>query len=253
MRPTTSSGPTGSTGLARSSTSSTDGARASEGGRVGWFIPKKQNVVPSLDSPLAAQAVRRALAGREAAYVQEVQRLLDAGMAAMEAAEHGGAPRVADIVRAAGLSNQAFYRHFASRDELIAAVVERGGARLVSYAAHQMEKASDPAEAIRRWILAVLSQASNKSVAQQTRAVMWNLRQLPRSVDQVAPSAHAAAAALLVEPLGALGCADPDRDAAAIGDLVFGRLEHHLWGPDVTDADIDHVVAFCLAAVGAPR
>ena len=35
-------------------------------------------------------------------------------------------PRVADIVAEAGLSNDAFYRHFASKDALVAALVEDG-------------------------------------------------------------------------------------------------------------------------------
>lgn len=198
---------------------------------------------------MAAQAVRRALAGREAAYVQEVQRLLDAGLEVMVAAGAGGSPKVADIVREAGLSNQAFYRHFAGRDELVAAIVERGAHRLVSYAEHQMAKATDPEGAVRAWILAVLSQASNPTAAEPTRAVMWNLRQLPRRVGADAPGTSALAADLLVAPLRQLGSPDPDRDAQAISDVVFGRLDHHLWGPAATEDDIAHVVRFCLNAV----
>jgi hypothetical protein len=72
--------------------------------------------------PTAARAVSRSLASRRSTYVEEVQRLLDAGLALM--VEGQDAPRVADIVRRSGLSNQAFYRHFASKDELIVAVVE---------------------------------------------------------------------------------------------------------------------------------
>ena len=53
-------------------------------------------------------------------------------------------PRVADIVAAAGLSNDAFYRHFASKDALVAAILEDGTARLRSYLDHQMAKARRP-------------------------------------------------------------------------------------------------------------
>ena len=194
--------------------------------------------------------MRRALAQREAAYVQEVERLLDAGMAVMEEAGTGSAPRVADIVKRAGLSNQAFYRHFPSRDEFVAAVVERGAARLVTYAAHQMKRAQDPEDAIRRWIKAVLSQAANSAVAEQTRAVVWNVRQLPRAPggEPMRPPVSE----LLVDPLSQLGSPDPERDAAAIADVAFGRLEYHLWGPRPTAEDIGHVIEFCLAAVRRP-
>lgn len=220
-------------------------------------IPKSQNHIPEVDAPptpLAAQAVRRALATREATYAEEVQRLLDAGMRVMQSAGPEGAPKVAEIVREAGLSNQAFYRHFASRDELVAAVVESGALRLVGYAAHQMAKHDDPVAQIRTWIEAVLSQAIRPELADPTRAVLWNLRQLPRQVGADGPATGPmATATLLLEPLRALGSDDPEHDAMAIADVVFGRLDHHLWGPTATAADVEHVVAFCLAAVSGGR
>jgi hypothetical protein len=110
-----------------------------------------------------------------------------------------------------------------------------------------MERASGPEDAIRRWIVAVLSQASNARVADQTRAVMWNFQQLPK--DMHGHSSRPPVANLLVEPLHRLGSPDPERDAAVIGDIAFGRLDHHLWGPKATAADVSHAVEFCLAAV----
>jgi AcrR family transcriptional regulator len=186
------------------------------------------------------------LADRESAYVQEVQRLLDAGQTLMEEGGADAPVRVADIVKRAGLSNQAFYRHFPSRDAFVAAVVERGGVRLVSYVAHQMEKAAGPEDAVRRWITAVLSQAADTRVAERTRAVTWNLRRLPRDVQS---EPRSPLAGLLVEPLRQLGSPDPDRDAAVIADIAFGRLDYHLWGPEATPGDVSHVVDFCLSAV----
>jgi AcrR family transcriptional regulator len=178
--------------------------------------------------------------------VQEVQRLLDAGQALMEEGGADSPVRVADIVKRAGLSNQAFYRHFPSRDAFVAAVVERGGVRLMSYVAHQMEKASGPDDAVRRCITAVLSQAANRRVAERTRAVMWNFQRLPRDAHSEAP--RPPLAGLLVEPLRQLGSPDPERDAVVIADIAFGRLDYHLWGPEATSDDVSHVVHFCLAA-----
>lgn len=206
-----------------------------------------QNTVPELETQLARQAVRRALAGRESAYVQEVQRLLDAGQELMEEAGTASQVRVADIVKRAGLSNQAFYRHFPSRDAFVAAVVERGAVRLVSYVAHKMEGATTPEDAVRRWIGAVLSQAANHRVAERTRAVVWNLQQL--RPDTHGRSVSPPLGDLLVEPLGALGSPDPGRDAAVVTDIALGRLHHHLWGPMATQDDVAHTIEFCLAAV----
>jgi AcrR family transcriptional regulator len=66
-------------------------------------------------------------------------------------------PRVADIVAAAGLSNDAFYRHFPSKDALVAALLEDGAERLAQYTAHQMSKETSPEDQVRRWVEAVLS------------------------------------------------------------------------------------------------
>src|SRR5262245_9243319 len=201
-------------------------------------------------TPLAARAVRRALSAREAAATEEVQRLIDAATKVMR--DTAAPPRVADIVAAAGLSNQAFYRHFAGRDELVAAVVESGAFRLVGYLAHRMERAGeDPVQRIRAWIEGVMSQAANPDVAASTRAVLWNSRQLPRRAGE--RGTMPAITELLDAPLRDLGVADPTRDAAAITDVVFGRLDHYLWVEAPTDDDIEHLVSFCLRAVVAER
>jgi AcrR family transcriptional regulator len=199
-------------------------------------------------SPAAARTVRRALARRESVYLEEVQRLLDAGLEVMEAAGDSAEPKVADVVRRAGLSNQAFYRHFASKDELVAAVVEAGSWRLVGYLDHQMAKADDPVEKIRTWILGVIAQAANPAVARSTRAALWNMRQLPATT--AVRARPTALEELLLAPLEAIGSPEPTRDAAAISAVVFGRLDAFLWGIPPSGDDIDHVLAFCLRAIG---
>ena len=65
--------------------------------------------------------------------------------------------RVADIVGAAGLSNDAFYRHFPSKDALVAAVIDDGSKRLHGYLTHQMAKETTPEGRIRRWVEGVLA------------------------------------------------------------------------------------------------
>ena len=63
---------------------------------------------------------------------------------------------VSEIVRAAGLSNQAFYRHFRSKDELLVAVLDKGIRLLGSYLRHRMETAATPEQKIRRWLAGML-------------------------------------------------------------------------------------------------
>ena len=85
-------------------------------------------------------------------------------------------PRVADIVAAAGLSNDAFYRHFPSKDALVAALVDDGALRLRSYLDHQMAKEPAPETKVRRWVEGVMSQAEGE-VAATTLAVDLERRQ----------------------------------------------------------------------------
>src|SRR4051794_29513958 len=101
-------------------------------------------------------SAQRSLAKREAQYASEVRRLLDAALDLMREAGTASSPRVADIVAAAGLSNDAFYRHFPSKEALVAALIEDGAARLQSYLAHQMTKESTPEGKVRRWVQGVM-------------------------------------------------------------------------------------------------
>ncbi len=105
-----------------------------------------RNVVPEpvLDTPLAEQAASRAVAGRLEAYADEIRRLVDATYAVMRRTGSLD-PRVGDIVQTAGLSNQAFYRHFRGKDELLLAVLDDGRRRLVGYLERAHGARSSPA------------------------------------------------------------------------------------------------------------
>src|SRR6476646_2194437 len=81
----------------------------------------------------AATAARR----RRPDYAVEVRTLLDAARKVISRTERA---RVADIVAEAGLSNDAFYRHFPSKHALVAALPEDGAQRLASYLQHQTAK-----------------------------------------------------------------------------------------------------------------
>jgi AcrR family transcriptional regulator len=194
--------------------------------------------------PVAARAVRRALAARESTYNLEVQRLLEAGLSLMSEGEKS--PRVVDIVKRAGLSNQAFYRHFEGKDELVAAVFDSGAYRLDTYLRHQVDKAGTPIDQLRAWIRGVLSQA-RPAVAAQTRAALAAFRLLP--VDSQVRQNPPAGMAVLTEILTDLGTSDPERDANAIGLLSFGRLDQLLWSGPPSRADEEHIFEFCLAAL----
>ncbi len=187
-------------------------------------------------------------------YATEVRRLLDAALEVMRACGTTSRPRVADIVAAAGLSNDAFYRHFPSKDALVAAILEDGTERLASYLTHQMAKAADPEGQVRRWVEGVLSQA-DADIAATTLAVLWNGGSRRQRAGIRPPACRARRSrALLREPFAALGSPDPELDASLAAHATMGTLSDHLWrGDQPTRAEIDRIVDFWLAAVSPPR
>jgi AcrR family transcriptional regulator len=199
-------------------------------------------------SPVAAQIAARTLARREAGYADEIRRLLDAALELMHRGGTSSKPRVADIVAAAGLSNDAFYRHFASKDALVAAILEDGAERLESYLVHQMQKESTPADKVRRWVEGVLSQVE-EGIADTTRAVLWNAGSVSQGVASGRHFASAPVARLLREPFAALGSDDPELHASLAAHAVLGRLSDHLWqGTQPSAREIEQTVALCLRA-----
>jgi AcrR family transcriptional regulator len=217
------------------------------------MIPVMQNAIPPREEAgVAARVARQTLEKRGPDYTHEVRRLLDAALETMGQCGTDSRPRVADIVAAAGLSNEAFYRHFASKDELVAAVLEDGAQRLAGYLEHQMDKAATPEAKVRRWVEGVLSQA-DEAIAATTLAVLWNGGAVSRGGASGRHFATEPIAALLREPLAALGSAHPELDATLAAHATLGRLEDHLWQRTTpTRAEIDAITAFFLATTHGP-
>jgi AcrR family transcriptional regulator len=201
---------------------------------------------------LAERAAHRAVDARVRTSEQDVRRLLDAGLQLMTAGGVDRQPRISDIIRAAGLSNQAFYKYFASKDDLVAAIVDDGERRLVGYVERQIAAAPDE-DSLRVFVTAVASQAADPAVAEATRAVLWNAT---RSLDlRGTRSRHLdqMLAGLLVEPLRTYGSTDPERDAAVITGAVTAFMVDNLWRQTPPSAeDVDHLLAFCHRGLTRP-
>jgi AcrR family transcriptional regulator len=204
---------------------------------------------PRDENDLAERIAQRTLAKRGAEYAGEVRRLLDAALDVMRKCGTSSRPRVADIVAAAGLSNDAFYRHFRSKDALVAALLEDGAERLRSYLAHQMAKEGTPEGQVRRWVEGVLAQAADEEIAATTLAVLWNGDAVGEGPTD-RPTTSRLLAPLLRDPFAALGSVDPDLDASLAANATVGIMTDYLWGRvRPTGADIAHVTEFCLAAL----
>lgn len=210
-----------------------------------------QNAIP--DEDVASRVAHKTLARREADYAEEVRRLLDAALVVMERQGTDARPRVADIVAEAGLSNDAFYRHFASKDALVAALLEDGAQRLVSYLRHQTGKVGSPQERVRVWVEGVLAQTQG-DLARSTRAVLWNGGSIEGGLASGRHFASRPLAELLTESFVELSSPEPVLDAGLVTHAVLGRVADHLWQEtQPTPDEIDAVVAFCLRAAAAGR
>jgi AcrR family transcriptional regulator len=210
------------------------------------------NSIPTLpdreQDDVADRIARQTLAKRGAEYASEVRRLLEAALEVMRQCGTTSRPRVSDIVASAGLSNDAFYRHFKSKDGLVTAILEDGAQRLGSYLTHQMSKESTPEQQVRRWVAGVLSQA-DREIADTTLAVLWNGGSVGEGLASGRHFASAPLAALLEEPLASLGSDHPALDASLAAHAVLGRLSDHLWRrTQPTPEELDRITEFCLSA-----
>jgi AcrR family transcriptional regulator len=209
-----------------------------------------QNAVPAVAPPSGVEheLAGRAVAGRLESYAGEVRRLLDAAYAVM--ARTGDIdPRVGDIVKEAGLSNQAFYRHFAGKDALLVAVLDDGQRRLVETLERRMRRVEPGTARVRAWIEGVLEQARNSEAAENTRPFAINgVRLNDRFPTETAASSERLVAPLRDAIVDAGG--DPVRDTAAVHEVAMGTMHRFLVERRTPSrVDIDHVVHFALAGL----
>jgi len=189
-------------------------------------------------------AVARALAKQHDDATREVEAILDAALRVAERVAPS-APRVADIVAEAKTSNQAFYRYFSGKDELMDAVMERGVHRVATYLTHQMSKESEPLEQIAAWIRGVLTQVTDRTAARQGAAVSL---QLSRSeIDHEPPAGLGHLGDILLVPVREAGSRSPELDTQVIQEAILGTMRRHVSRSTAPDkVERDHIVEFCL-------
>lgn len=204
------------------------------------------------DTGVADRSVARSLEQKRRSYAAEVRKLIDASF---ERVRETGClePTVGEIVRAAGLSNKAFYRHFRSKDELLLAVLDDGIRRLGNTLQDRMAAADSPLGQVRAWIGGLLDQALHPDAASATRPFA---RSRPR-LAELFPAPVLDTERQLTERLrdaiaaasesGELESVDAERDAAAIYQLAMGWVERSLAATTPPDrGDAQHLTEFCL-------
>lgn len=222
-------------------------------------IPKRGKRVPERVARASAveRSVERALARQRDAYAAEADRLVQAALGLIR--ERGELePPVAAIVRRARLSNQAFYRHFHSKHELLVAVLDHGIALLAEYLAARMAKAPSAVERVRAWLRGMLEQALHPRGAEATRPFVLARGRLARHYPEEVALSEQRLTALVRDAIaeakqaGELPDADPAADAESLYHLAMGWLEARLAGGGPADrARAARVEAFAMAGLRA--
>jgi AcrR family transcriptional regulator len=188
---------------------------------------------------------------------EELQIILDA---AFEVMRRNGfeALTVSDILAEASVSTRAFYRHFASKDELLQAMFRRDAERFAAAVAARVGRAPTPRAALETWIDEILGFGLGRPRAR--RAAVLGSRAAMRSLP---PEELRGALDRLIEPLTAVlsaGAADgtftadePAQDAFLVSAMTW-ETSSRMAGAAVRDRDALRaaLLAFVGRALGAP-
>lgn len=199
------------------------------------------------------QLQRVAKPARQASYDAEVRRLIRATETVMFEKGPTEQPRVADIVRAAGVSNQAFYRHFRSRDDVVLATYEQGLLAVHEYLAHQVFKHTDFESRIRAWINGMLRQIEDPDLSELTAVIFWNVNQIARHNSEIEPVGRARMLHLLSRIYIEAGAPEPARTALFVQTLVVGITSRFCEvGERPSDEEREALIRFCLRGSELP-
>ena len=207
-----------------------------------------------LRGTLAQRAVDRSLGDRRDQYAEEIQRVLEATYDLIERTGDVD-PSLREILAETGLSTQAFYRYFQSKDELFLLLLDDGRRRILATLERRMQRVATPEARVRAWIEGVLAQASDTRAAGRTRPFVTDRDRLAEAF----PREQQASVDLLVDLLASAivslhGRANARDDAVVVYRAAFTTLHDHLLhGTRPTAAETDHLVQFCLQGIAGDR
>jgi AcrR family transcriptional regulator len=164
---------------------------------------------------------------------------------------------VATVLERAGLSTRAFYRHFDSKEELVAAVFLETARVEKRRLRRRMSAATTEIEAVTAWIDGRLDLAFDDSIGS-------DLRRLSLEAQSQSPGLVQPAYAEMLKPLrdalqrglqdGVFHHIDPETDAQFIHGVVWAGINEH-WATGDCDRDElrEHILRFCLRGLGVTR
>jgi AcrR family transcriptional regulator len=164
---------------------------------------------------------------------------------------------IAAVLEQANLSTRAFYRHFGSKDELVAAVFLETARVETRRLRRRMATATTEIEAVAAWIDARLDLAFDENI----RSDLWRLSREAQSQTFASPGLVQPAYAEMLKPLsealqrglwrGVFHHIDPVTDAQFIHGVVWAGIDRQ-WATGDCDRDDlrQRVLRFCLGGLG---
>lgn len=198
----------------------------------------------------AERVTARAVEGQRARAEAQSTVLIEAGLTVLRR-DGAAALTVAEVLREAGLSTRAFYRYFASKDELVLAIFEQESLRAQDKLLDRVQAARSPRTALEAWIDETLALAFDGRRARRTGVLAAEGSRLQAEY----PAEFLAIVGSVLEPLAAilrdLDVENPELTARSIHAVTWLVVVDKLNGGDMTLAAARrHVVGFCLPAVG---
>jgi AcrR family transcriptional regulator len=203
------------------------------------------------------RAVERAVRVAKERARDDVPRLVAAGRKLQH--RDGAADRTsADVLTEAGLSTRAFYRHFASKSDLLLAIYDNEVDRYTPRLQRRLDAATTARAGLEAWIDELLAAGFEPRRGERTRAMFtWAV-----PLQQEFPVEFAAVRDALTGPLeavleagradGSFPNAEPRRHAQFIRALTWELVEERLSGATIEVAAArEEVLRFCLPALGA--
>lgn len=172
--------------------------------------------------------------------------------------EHGvDGLSVAAVLQRAGLSTRAFYRHFGSKDDLIAAVFLESARAERRRLARRMGSAATEIEAVAAWIDARLDLAFDERLRNDLRRLSLEAQSQTVAARGVVQPAYAEMLTPLREAIrrglrdGVFHGVDPVADAEFIHGVVWAGIDQH-WakGAGARDDLRRRIQRFCLRGLG---
>jgi AcrR family transcriptional regulator len=167
---------------------------------------------------------------------------------------------IAAVLDRAQLSTRAFYRHFESKDQLVAAVFLEMARVEMRRLKRKMASAADAVDAVAAWIDGRLDLAFDENIKSDLRYLSLEAQSQMFASPELVQPAYAEMLKPLIAQLerglehGVFHDIDPVTDAQAIQGVVWASTERQWATGDCDPADVrERALRFCLRGLGVAR